>query len=386
MGTRLSLDQFDRTVADIYQAALDPAHWDAAMAGIINRAAPPRWDIAFLLWERIHPPGGRFVGTIGVSVLTREGYLQAFAGRNPWSEMAHGLAVGSLVHTDSLLAREEFRQSPLYKGFLATWNIDSALVGVVDRAGPERLGLVIPGPDTGPVDELAQAVRRYLPHIQRATRISRKLGEASLRAASAEAALDQTLSATLLIGPDMALLHANSRGQLLAESGFITLREGRVRLCQSAGHAALAALVDGSDASPSIALSIENQSGDLLRVLAMRIQPQVAHTLGGTIEGARVLLVASDPPGLPTQSMAERYAQWFNLTPAEARLAAMLANGDSLEEISASRGVTVNATRFLLRGIFAKTGASRQPQLVALLRDAPAGWIDPPAARQIIAP
>lgn len=377
MGRPLTLDQFDRTIADIYQAALDPDHWDAAMAGLINRNAPPRWDIAFLLWERVLPPSGRFVGTIGVSVLVREGYLQSFAGRNPWSEMAHALEVGSLVHTDNLLEREKFRESPLYTGFLSTWDIDTALVGVVDRAGPERLGLVIPGPDTGPTEELAEAVRRYLPHIQRATRISRRLGEASLRAANAEAALEKTLSATLLIGPGLRLLHANARGEDLARSGFINLREGKVRLIDRDAQKALEALVEGHDASPSIALSLENADGVALKVLAMRIEPQVAHTLGGTIEGARVLLVASEPPGKMTEGLADRYQQWFGLTPAEARLAAMLAQGDSLEEIATSRGVTVNATRFLLRGVFAKTGASRQSQLVALLRDAPGGWIEP---------
>lgn len=386
MSKQLTLDQFDQTVADIYEAALDPSHWDVAMAGIVNRTAPPRWDIAFLLWERVHPPGGRFVGTIGVSVLTCEGYLQAFAGRNPWSELCHGIEVGSLVHTDSLISREAFRESQLYQGFLATWEIDSALIGVVDRAGPERLGLVIPGPDTGPVDDLAKAIRRYLPHIQRASRISRRLGEANLRAGNAEAALERTLSATLLIGADMQLLHANARGQHLAGSGYVTLRGDRLRLGNAAAQARLARLVDGSDDLPSIALTLHGADGNELRALAMKIEPTLAHTLGGPIEGARVLLVASEHPGAIQKDMVQRYIEWFGLTPAEGRLAAMLANGDSIEEISASRGVSINASRFLLRGIFAKTGASRQSQLVALLRDAPGGWIEGPGTAPAITP
>jgi DNA-binding CsgD family transcriptional regulator len=76
--------------------------------------------------------------------------------------------------------------------------------------------------------------------------------------------------------------------------------------------------------------------------------------------------------------MLDHYASWFDLTPTEARLAAMLAQGHSLEDYARNRAVTVNAGRFLLKNIFAKTGVSRQAELVALLRDAPDGWIAAP--------
>lgn len=386
MGNKLTLDQFDRTVADIYESALNPAHWDVAMAGIINRTAPPRWDIAFLLWERLNPPGGRFVGAFGVAEFARQGYIAAFAGRNPWSQYGHAQPVGTVAHTDALLSREEFRASELYRSFLCTWDIDSALIGVIDRAGPQHLGLVVPGPDSGPVDNLIDAVSRYLPHIQRATRISRRLGEANLRAANAEAALERSPSATLILGPDLELLYANGHGNEVLDGGYGDARNGRLMLRDRKAHAALLALTRGEDPAPSLALSIEPQDRPAMRALAMRIDAPMTQTLCGPIEGGRVLLVGSVHPGGIRQDAVKRYVEWFDMTPAEARLAALLADGRSLEDAATSRGVSVNAERFLLRGIFAKTGTSRQSELVALLRDAPGGWVDPAGTAPTIAP
>jgi DNA-binding CsgD family transcriptional regulator len=67
----------------------------------------------------------------------------------------------------------------------------------------------------------------------------------------------------------------------------------------------------------------------------------------------------------------DRVAQWFALTPAEARLAVALAAGQTLQDYAALRAVSLNAARFLLKGIFRKTGATSQAQLVATLARLP---------------
>jgi DNA-binding CsgD family transcriptional regulator len=56
----------------------------------------------------------------------------------------------------------------------------------------------------------------------------------------------------------------------------------------------------------------------------------------------------------------------FGLTVAEARLAARLACGEALEMIADDLNVTKETARFHLKRIFAKTGARRQAELVAL--------------------
>ncbi|MBN9552947.1 MAG: helix-turn-helix transcriptional regulator, partial [Alphaproteobacteria bacterium] len=61
----------------------------------------------------------------------------------------------------------------------------------------------------------------------------------------------------------------------------------------------------------------------------------------------------------------------YDLTPAEARLAAALSSGQSLEAAAAAGQITVKSARTYLERIFAKTGTNRQSGLVALLRSVP---------------
>lgn len=374
--TRLTLDAFDQTLSDIYESALNPAHWDVAMTSLIHRpVSPPHWDVAFLIWERLNPPTGRFVGAHGVNDFARAAYLQAFTGRFSWSQAAHGLPTGEVVLSDELTPRDEFKASPLYQQFLANWGLEMAIIGSVDRSGADRLGLVLPGPDARDVDDLVDAVRRYLPHIQRATRISRKLGETDLRAANAEGALQHAPCATLILGDLLEVQFCNQLGQKLLFAGFADLQNGKLRLKDRQAQQALLLLASGESPGPSVALKMATDTFDELHILAMRMEQPVSDGLGGPIKGGRLVLVATQRETSVSPELIDRYRAWFDLTPSEARLAAMLARGLTLDYYAGSYGVSVNAARFLLKGIFAKTGVHKQPELVALLRDAPEGWI-----------
>ena len=57
----------------------------------------------------------------------------------------------------------------------------------------------------------------------------------------------------------------------------------------------------------------------------------------------------------------------FGLTPTEASLAMLLANGLTLDEASDELGVSRNTARTHLRAVFSKTGVSRQTGLVSLI-------------------
>jgi DNA-binding CsgD family transcriptional regulator len=69
---------------------------------------------------------------------------------------------------------------------------------------------------------------------------------------------------------------------------------------------------------------------------------------------------------LPTPSGAQLRAL-FGLTPSEARLAQLLACGDTVEEVAQALGVKLTTVRSQVAVIFSKTGVHRQAKLVAML-------------------
>jgi DNA-binding CsgD family transcriptional regulator len=78
-----------------------------------------------------------------------------------------------------------------------------------------------------------------------------------------------------------------------------------------------------------------------------------------------------------TEASIDALQRGFDLTAAEARLAAFLLEGSGVRGYADARGVSLEAGKYLLKSIYAKTGLSNQTELIALLREAPVGWGKP---------
>ena len=105
---------------------------------------------------------------------------------------------------------------------------------------------------------------------------------------------------------------------------------------------------------------------------AGELPPAIAHAVPFR-RGARDLFAASlcilviTPVTRSEAPSAQIIQALFDLTPAEARVAAAIAAGKTQEEIAVAAGLSVNTIKTQLRAVFNKTGVSRQPDLVSLL-------------------
>ena len=83
-------------------------------------------------------------------------------------------------------------------------------------------------------------------------------------------------------------------------------------------------------------------------------------------DGPHTVLMLLDLDAAP-QANRPALEQIFRLTPTEARLATVLANGATLSEAAAAQGVSVATARTQLKAVFAKTRTHRQAELVMLI-------------------
>jgi DNA-binding CsgD family transcriptional regulator len=156
--------------------------------------------------------------------------------------------------------------------------------------------------------------------------------------------------AEALLGPDLSIrhrrLHAADRGSDARLNALI----GQTPWERSGRAEKLGPVVIERDGLPWLAAEVIPMTSFM-------------HDL---FNGGDVLLhftdVSSDPA--PSRQLLQRL---FRLTPAEARLAARLADGSGIDGASAALQVGRETVRTQLRAIFAKTGAHRQAELVALL-------------------
>ena len=357
-------------IGRIYDSVLHPERWNDTLAQITGALCPLRWESAFILWESNNPPQARFVAASGLAAGLQEIYTAVYAGTNAWSQRFSRYPNGSVVDSYDIVTREEFYETEFFRNFLMPYGIDRLVGVLLDRREGERMGLMIPGPGDRDTAKLKRGLRVLAPHIQRAMRISDRLASLELAAGAARAAADAAPFAIFSLDDQLGILAANSRAARYERAGFIRTAQGRFAFTHPATQKRLAELAAGTGPA-GLAFQAVNDAGAECPVLAARVTRQSADQIGGFRLGAALVVTMGSAAGETPVVEIDRVAQWFGLTPAEARLAVWLAGGKTLQDYAALRAVSLNAARFLLKGIFRKTGAASQAQLVAMLARLP---------------
>lgn len=227
-------------------------------------------------------------------------------------------------------------------------------------------------------DEIArlQAIRG---HLARAVRMYLRLRQNAQQANTGTTMLDLLPQAVFVVDGTRLVQHANPAGQSRLQSGGVLMnRAGYLVGRRDADDLALVQAIRalGLSGTVSTALSVDRtvarlgraSKGDHCLLFAIAARPD--QTMQAFGDKASAIIVAHPLQGVARiDRLVASLA--FDLTPAEADVAAALADGSSLNEIAAVRRVSVNTIRIQLRTVFGKMGVTRQSELVRLLRDMP---------------
>ena len=150
-------------------------------------------------------------------------------------------------------------------------------------------------------------------------------------------------------GDGIRLVHGRLYARSMDDTRLLTVAVGR--------------LADrSSDSIPNGAVAVTGEDDAVsYRIIVAPLGP------AGTASAAEAVLFIDAPHDADTATEEQVFQQAFQLTRAEARLAAHLLSGASLTEAADKLGVAHNTVRSQLRAIFEKTRARRQADLVRLL-------------------
>lgn len=224
------------------------------------------------------------------------------------------------------------------------------------------------------------------PHMQRAARISRRIGEADMRTSTAAELLDNSPYAVVALGPGMEMLMANVHGQaLLDRDSGIAVHSGRLHVDDAVTTRLLSDMAAGRSKERSITFTAKGRDGRELLMSAVAVAAEHGNTFANHAGGCALMLVGGQKIEI-SDNVVESLQKGFELTAAEARLAGFLIQGSGVKGYAADRGVSLEAGKYLLKGIYAKTGLSNQTELVAMLREAPIGWGKPLSVSRLETP
>lgn len=373
----MDLDEFDRLVGRIYEAAQQPAAWGSVLAELGDHIGLDGWNLLRFDRNAAQSPAVLAFGGERVSAQAAERYSEYYGAIDPRAHWLLSLPVGhsAVCHrqfNDRFVSSNEF-----YQDFLIPEGLRYALAGNL-HVGEQHdyvLGLQR-GPDRGHfLPDHEQLLARLMPHLTRAFRLMDQLHAQYQRYNAASAALDTTPMAVISLDEAGRVWHGNARGEQMLKAGVVLrVHAGFLTPANTNDERRFAdALARCARSGQPTTLMLTRHERPADRFSATVLKPSTApdtplHALRHA--GGLLCLVAPlTRRRLPT---ARQLITLFNLTPAEARLSRAVAAGESLEDYAEANGTKLSTVRTQLRAAFAKTGTDRQTALVRLIAGVPA--------------
>ena len=296
-----------------------------------------------------------------------------------WSwVMAAGAELGTrFVRISEFFPDTDLAESELAKKFLLPQGLALELP-IIHITSPEEAilssGIGVYRREGGPpiTEEQLGIADRLVPHLKRAIAIHAQLGNVEHRQIALHEVIDRIPTGVLILDTCCRPILVNRMAErILGSKDGLIFDEDGPRGIDRPTTKALRSLLD-SAVNPAVGrelaaggfLALPRESG--LRPYPVLVTPILGRTSESTTTDAAVVLFVSDPE-FRDISLTDVLMQVYGLTPAEAELAQLLAQGRSLEEAAKVRHVTLNTARSQLKQVFAKTDTNRQGELLQLV-------------------
>jgi DNA-binding CsgD family transcriptional regulator len=344
-------------------AIIDPTIWPALIEEICTAVGATGG--ALLQSDQRTPDIPR---TAGVDDLFRRYFAEGWHARDARQKCAPRLFAGEKIVTDQdIYTPEEIERSAFYQDLLASFGF-KWFAGVGFWSGSALWVLALQRTQReGPFEAQEGCVL---------SRLSARLTEvATLSASVGRIALTSATHALNFVGePAIVLdrlgfvLDMNAAAEQVLDDEF-RIRERRLVVCdpnaKSLLDAFIARLRMATDTASLTVAPIIVVRRLVKRPLLIRIVP-INGAARTPFLGGRVLLLLSDLSRKP-RTQTDVLAEAFGLSPAEARVASLIADGISPDRAAEQLGVACVTVRNQLKTVFAKTNTHRQSELVALL-------------------
>lgn len=354
---------------DIHACAAPDADWGDVLARLRDR-----FDSRLVTLSRHHFPSGKgsIVCEFPHNPQFRSTYGE-YAPRNPWFLSSSEYVAGRVLAGDELISNRELVKTDFYRDLLRPHRLLHYLSGIAARRGPlvYCLGLHRSDEQSEFGESERVTLRSVLAHVSLALENRWQLRQARDLASALEHVVDRYPHPSLLVDADGRLVHRNrsATARSLLGSG----------LCIDDGHIAAATQVDRAALSGAIrSVAAASEDGDDRTVAVTLSAPGLPHPAVVSIHGAGavfqastgevapVVLVAARSPGHGHEGHACSFVKHFGLSPAQARVSALIVNGNSLADAARQLHVSENTVRSHLKQIFQKTSTHGQMELVHL--------------------
>ena len=369
-------EAFDAVLAALHEAAFDDSRWPDA-SGLVDEAygikgnllthgagASPDDHVVYL--HRMCFRGERWPDA-------EAAYFEEYFARDERVPRLRALPDSRPAHAAGLFTDEEKKASVMWNEALPLMGMQDGLTVRLDGPGGSRIfwSLADPADGEGWTTRRVRRVKRLLPHLRQFVRVRQALAEADGLNASLGALFDSYSAGVVQLDRRKRIVAANDHAldMLRATDGLLD-RDGFLHARVSADDDRLQAVLaralppfPGAGATSSLTVT---RPGGLLP-LVLHVVPLGPREDNVSLAPVAALVLAVDPNSGPPVDPA-LVAATLDLSPAQSRVAVLLAEGRSVRDIAAAIGRSENTVRWHIRRTFEKLGIGRLAQLIQLVR------------------
>ncbi len=364
-------------IGAIYEAGRDPFHWPTALTRLRRETSADFVCLAYLDFFD-------FRGSVwhaGGDKDFFQGFVRQFGQRdNPFMEHYRASEPGTIVAREDVLDDEAWRNSAVYRELFEPAGMGD-VVGVCLVQDSDALAMIrlVRATCAGQFSSQdLDTLSTLIPHLQGAMRIHGRIHGLRRDRATLTRAMDQLALGVVTLDDQGRVIWINetARAMLSRGDGLVLHGDDELATVRPKDTERLSGFIR-SAVDPEVgeggAVAIQKSSS--AASYAVLVEPLFESTeeRGPLVRGAAVVFLM-DPEVKPGGTRAA-FRALYDLTDAEASIAAEIAAGRSRAEIAERLGVSVHTVRFHLTHIFAKTGTTRQAELTSLLlRSGPGKW------------
>ncbi len=350
------------------------ATWQQAVSELKDAINADVCAIAVHYYETGH---GRFTHASGVDPDHLASYESRYSRCDVWLRPEERFRIPGTVWMDKhLLTRPQLMESQYYNEWMKPQGLVHHMFGVIERKGKTVVCLVLARKSEKPpfTENEAACLGVMLRAVGSAWRMERSARARVAHTGAAWNVLNRLTLGIILLdhGGQIAALNLKAL-EVLKRGDTLSAFNGSLSLSLPQENIQLQAIVDeflvpSSEASPesSKALAVSRPDGKTpLHLILTRVNN------GTAAHGNRRNLIAvflSDPEQLGTPR-EEWLQDLYGLTRVESRLAVLMCQGLTPDEIAKKLRISVHTVRAYLKDVFLKMGVNRQAAMVRRLVD-----------------
>ena len=363
----------ERVVASVHDAALDESFWPATSA-LIDEACGSKGNVIVIgsaTEEDVEIQFARFCYRGERHVDLEREYFHVFHPLDERVPRLRRLPDASLVPVSSLYRGRELKESPVYGEIMPRAEAQQGLNACVQLGAGHMIWQVADPVDaTGWSSQRIEMLKRLMPHLRQFARVRQALVQAGALGATLQGLLDNDRVGVVQLDRRGAIVEANDAAlETLRAADGLCDEDGILRAEWREDDAKLQARL----AAALPAFSLEASSGSVklrrtkgrapLLVHVTPVKDAASEQHPGTVAALALIVDARRTVRIDPVAVAAA----LGLTPAQGRVAALLAEGLTPEQIAQATGSGLGTVRWHLHHVFGKVGVGRQAELVRLV-------------------